>query len=100
MPKSQIPNPKSQTAAEIPNCCRNPKPLPKSQTVAEIPNRCRNPKPSKTTFFHNQFHQTHFAESTSPKGLDFSNVLGFRQWCGISATVWDFGNGLGFRQQF
>src|SRR5579864_2599781 len=46
---AEIPNPKplpkSQTAAEILNRCRNFKPLPKSQTVAEIPNRCRNPKP-------------------------------------------------------
>src|SRR5215471_14424019 len=34
--KSQIPNPKSQIVAKIPNRCRNPKSLPKSQIIAEI----------------------------------------------------------------
>ncbi|CAB4377079.1 unnamed protein product [Rhizophagus irregularis] len=49
-PNSTFRNPKSQTIAEIPNHCRNPKLLPKSktiakiQTIAEIPNHCRNPK--------------------------------------------------------
>jgi len=31
---------------------------------------------------------------------EFGNDLGFRQQFGISATIWNFGNNLGFRKQF
>ena len=46
---AEIPNlklmPKSETNAEIPNICRNPKHMPKFQTYVEIPtygNICQN----------------------------------------------------------
>src|SRR5215471_18838520 len=85
---------KSQTPAEIPNPCRNPKLLPKSQTPAEIPNFYRNSKfPAKIP----NGNHCEFDKNDQYIGYaivwDFGKGLGFRQEFGISARVWDLGFG-------
>jgi hypothetical protein len=93
LPKSQIPNPKSQTIAEIPNHCRNPKLLPKSQIAAEIPNwliLARIKWSTKISFFGNLCNSfPHFWWEQNFFGL--RNVTWHK--------FWPIG-GLGFRQQF
>ena len=85
-------NPKSQ----IPNHCRNPKPLPKSQTAAEIPNwliLARIKWSTKNSFFGNSYNPfSHFWwEQNFLFGL--CNVM----WHKFDqSAVWDFGNSLGF----
>jgi hypothetical protein len=90
--------PKSQIVAKIPNCYRNPKSLPKFQTVAEIQtvakilNCCQNPK-FKRNLAANWILATIWDFSNN---LNFGNGLGFWQQFGILATVWNFDNDLGF----
>jgi hypothetical protein len=88
--------PKSQIVAKIPNRCQNPKSLPKSQIVAEV-------QIAAKILLNLGFQQQFRILATvwiSAMIWNFGNSLGFRQQFGISATVWDFGNSLGFWQQF
>jgi len=87
-----VPKPKSQTAAEIPNYCRNPKPLIGqfvSRDVTQIQRKfCF---PSKMEIELHKF---------SKKEILCRSFNSSQNYIEISATVWDFGNSLGFRQQF